>query len=112
MSENHEVLVTGIIGGITTLAGSILAWLGGRGKTKADVQTQIDNTVKFLLGELRTERERCEKELAETRGDLANCRQEVWSLENALRAHGIDLPKRPPPAAVVFVPKPEEKTNG
>lgn len=104
----YEVAGGIIVAGLSGFFG----WLGGRGKTKADVQTQIDNTVKFLLGELRTERERCEQELAQTRGELANCRQEIWSLENALRAAGLDIPKRPPPAAVVFLPKPEDKVNG
>lgn len=108
MSENNEVLITGVIGAITTLGGSVIAWLGGRGKTKSDTQAQIDKTIKFLLDEVRAERQSCEEKLTHAEGRISGLQQELWSLERALISHGIPLPKRPAPAAIVFAPKPEE----
>lgn len=116
MSEDNNVLITAAVGAVTTLGGSLFAWLNGRGKARAEaqgvVQAQIDSTVKFLLEEMRRENANCERRLTEALGEISGLRQEVWSLENRLRAHGIDIPKRPAPAAVVFTPKPEENNDG
>ncbi len=112
MSEDHNVLATLAGGAITTLGAGLFGWLTGRRKSNADAdattQAQIDKTIKFLLDEVRAERISCERELVQVRGEAAGLRQELWSLENLLREHGIPIPRRPAPVAVVFAPKPEE----
>lgn len=112
VSEDSNFLATIATGLISTVGGGLIGWLTGRRKTNAEAdattQAQIDKTIKFLLDEVRAERQSCEEKLLNAEGRISGLQQELWSLESRLREHGIPLPKRPAPAAIVFAPKPEE----
>lgn len=64
--------------------------------------------MKLLLEQQRIDKEDCDKELAQMRGNFTGLEQHLLSLQNILRRNGIEVPTYRPPE-VVFLPKPKEK---
>lgn len=100
MNEHSAVVWTACVAAIATITTGIIAFFGGKNSASAQVQAQINEGFASLN---RANSE----EIQQLRGELHGMQQYVYSLENALRAQGLELPKRPAPAAVVFAPFPK-----
>lgn len=83
-----------------------ISFFGGRGSVQAQLQAQLNDTMKIVIGELKTELEDSKGQICAVEARSAALEQYNISLSRILRDAGIPVPP-PPKTETVFVLAPQ-----
>jgi hypothetical protein len=104
MNEHSAIVWTAVVAALATIATGIIAFFGGKNSATALIQQSINQGFSTLASANHDE-------IIQLRGEIQGLKQYIRSLENVLRAQGLELPEHRM-VEVVFQPFPEGTTNG
>lgn len=101
LSQHIEAIIAGVLGLVGVVVTRLLSRRNERTTADAAAHEAVAGGFTEFANAWREERQELKAELVKMHGVMRDMDQHLISLENILRAQGLDIPKRPNPHPIL-----------